>query len=63
MNVRISDELRNAEGLTIVDAYGKRLHKAAREEFRNFWSAYRYWLVLATLIAVVLGSFCTSRNW
>ena len=40
-----------------MDSYGKRLHKAARAEFRSFWSAYRYWLVLATLIAVVLVHF------
>lgn len=32
--------------------YGKRLHEAAREDFRRFWSSYRYFV---TFIAVFLS--------
>jgi hypothetical protein len=28
--------------------YGKRLHRAAREDFKGFWSLYRYWVTVAT---------------
>src|ERR1035441_2278112 len=29
-------------------AYGKRLHRAARLEFRKFWSDYRLWVFAAS---------------
>jgi len=33
--------------------YGKRLHKAARQEFRKFWSAHRLRAILSTLAVTV----------
>ena len=32
--------------------YGKRLHKAARQEFKQFWSSYRCWVAIVPSIAV-----------
>jgi hypothetical protein len=34
--------------------YGKRLHKAAREDFKNFWSRHRVWVTIATLTSPFL---------
>ena len=33
--------------------YGKRLHKAARQDFRKFWSTHRLWATLSTLAVTV----------
>jgi hypothetical protein len=35
-------------------SYGKRLHKAAREDFKTFWSGHRSWVTFSTLISPFL---------
>ena len=35
--------------------YGKRLQKAAREDFRSFWSAHRWWSTIVALLAATAG--------
>jgi|SRR5579862_4339088 len=35
--------------------YGKRLHKAARKDFKSFWSAHRWWSALISLISAGAG--------
>jgi hypothetical protein len=50
--------------------YGKRLHRAAREDFRKFWSGHRVWVTVATLISPFLmqwknhgwGSLLTAQD-
>ncbi|MEO7143686.1 MAG: hypothetical protein ABI165_09315, partial [Bryobacteraceae bacterium] len=32
------------------ETYGKRLHAAARKEFRSFWSDYRWWLWIVGMV-------------
>ena len=36
-------------------SYGKRLHKAARQEFRRFWSLYRYWATVTSAVIIPMG--------
>src|SRR5260370_415012 len=44
--------------------YGKRLHKAAREYFKAFWSAHRLWATFANAIAplVLVAILATLRR-
>src|SRR5579863_5691097 len=35
--------------------YGRRLRKAAYEDFRNFWSGHRLWVTFATLVSPFLA--------
>jgi hypothetical protein len=36
-------------------SYGKRLHKAARKDFKNFWSVHRWWTVLVSIMSAGVG--------
>jgi len=38
-----------------VESYGKRLHRAARKDFKTFWSAHRRWSTFIALLATVAG--------
>jgi hypothetical protein len=52
----LADTAQNTEALQ--EPYGKRLHRAARVEFRRFWSAYRWWITAVGLVfAVISGEF------
>ena len=42
------------------EPYEKRRHRAARQEFKKFWTAYRYWTIAASFIASLALQFTRS---